>query len=242
MKGLASAYVAPSTVTCRSAMHSSSADWVFGDARLISSAITMLAKTGPGRNSNSVLCRLKIDRPVMSTGIRSGVNWTRLTEPSIERAIALASDVLPTPGTSSTSRWPSANKVTSATRITSGLPTITRWTLAAMRAPTSATSGAPRGAPSVRLLVVVTGEAPPVGMGLQSLKRRAGASAGRAVRSPPSPTEPPAAASYGGAMPCASSAGGSAAGWYPDTAPLHPTRDELRVCPTYRGQEGRSSG
>ena len=137
-------------------MHSSSADWVFGEARLISSAITTLANTGPGRNSNSVLCRLKIDRPVMSTGIRSGVNCTRLTEPSIERASAFASDVFPTPGTSSTSRWPSANSVTSATRTTSGLPTITRWMLAAMRAPTSATSGWPGGAPSMRLLVVVT--------------------------------------------------------------------------------------
>ena len=84
MNGLASAYVVPSTVTWRSAMHSSSADWVFGDARLISSAITTLANTGPGRNSNSVLWRLKIDRPVMSTGIRSGVNCTQLAEPSIE--------------------------------------------------------------------------------------------------------------------------------------------------------------
>ena len=58
MNGLASAYVAPSTVTWCSAMHSSRADCVFGDARLISSAITTLAKTGPGRNSNSVVCRL----------------------------------------------------------------------------------------------------------------------------------------------------------------------------------------
>ena len=33
-------------------MHSSSADWVFGEARLISSATTMFAKIGPGRNSN----------------------------------------------------------------------------------------------------------------------------------------------------------------------------------------------
>ena len=59
-------------MTWRSAMHSSSADWVFGEARLISSAITTLANTGPGRNSNSVLCRLKIDRPVMSTGHQVG--------------------------------------------------------------------------------------------------------------------------------------------------------------------------
>ena len=43
----------PSTVTWRSSIASSSADWVFGEARLISSATTMLAKTAPGLNSNS---------------------------------------------------------------------------------------------------------------------------------------------------------------------------------------------
>ena len=43
----------PSTVTWRSSMHSSSADWVFGEARLISSPTTMLAKIAPGLNSNS---------------------------------------------------------------------------------------------------------------------------------------------------------------------------------------------
>ena len=41
----------PSTVTCRSSIDSSNADWVFGDARLISSPTTMFAKTGPGLNS-----------------------------------------------------------------------------------------------------------------------------------------------------------------------------------------------
>ena len=35
-------------------MHSSSADWVFGLARLISSPTTTLAKTAPGRNSKSL--------------------------------------------------------------------------------------------------------------------------------------------------------------------------------------------
>ena len=38
-------------------MHSSRADWVLGEARLISSATTMLAKIGPGRNSNCEDCR-----------------------------------------------------------------------------------------------------------------------------------------------------------------------------------------
>ena len=46
-------WVTLSMVACRSSMHSSRLDWVLGEARLISSASTMLAKMGPGRNSNS---------------------------------------------------------------------------------------------------------------------------------------------------------------------------------------------
>jgi hypothetical protein len=45
----------PSTVTCRSSIASSSAAWVFGGVRLISSASRMLVNTGPGRNSNSLV-------------------------------------------------------------------------------------------------------------------------------------------------------------------------------------------
>ncbi len=50
-KGRASSWVTPSTVTRRSCMHSSSPDWVLGEARLISSTRTMFENTGPGRNS-----------------------------------------------------------------------------------------------------------------------------------------------------------------------------------------------
>ena len=53
------------------------------------------------------------------------MNWIRRTEQSIERASALASIVLPTPGTSSMSRWPSASSTVSASRTTVGLPSIT---------------------------------------------------------------------------------------------------------------------
>ena len=42
----------PSTVTWRSSIASSSADCVFGEARLISSASTMLANSGPGWKRN----------------------------------------------------------------------------------------------------------------------------------------------------------------------------------------------
>ena len=38
----------PSTLTWRSSIDSSNADWVFGEARLISSPTTMLAKMPPG--------------------------------------------------------------------------------------------------------------------------------------------------------------------------------------------------
>ena len=104
MNGDASGCVCPSIVTWRSSIDSRSADWVFGDARLISSASTMLANTGPGRNSKSLLLRFQIDAPVTSLGSRSGVNWIRCHEPPVARARALASEVLPTPGTSSMRR------------------------------------------------------------------------------------------------------------------------------------------
>ena len=41
-------------MTWPSAMDSSRADWVLGEARLISSARTMLLNTGPGRNSKAL--------------------------------------------------------------------------------------------------------------------------------------------------------------------------------------------
>ena len=90
-------------VAWRSAIDSSKADWVRGEARLISSASRMSAKTGPGRKRNSWVRGSKIETPRMSPGSRSGVNWTRLkTAPPTERAMALARVVLPVPGTSST--------------------------------------------------------------------------------------------------------------------------------------------
>ena len=81
-------------------MHSRSADCVLGLARLISSPRTMLAKMAPGLNSKSPRSWLKTFTPVTSVGSRSGVNWIRRNEQSIDRAMALASIVLPHPGTS----------------------------------------------------------------------------------------------------------------------------------------------
>jgi hypothetical protein len=133
MNGESRKYVVPSTVTCFSSMHSSRADWVLGEARLISSPTTMLAKMPPGRNSNSLVSWLKIDTPVTSDGNRSGVNWMRRTLQSMERASALLSIVLPTPGTSSIRRWPSESSTTSASLATSGLPSMTFSMLARIR-------------------------------------------------------------------------------------------------------------
>ncbi len=71
----------PATVTLCSCIASRSADCVLGVARLISSASTICAKSGPDwkRNSrrpsgDSVMMFV----PMMSEGIRSGVNWMRL--------------------------------------------------------------------------------------------------------------------------------------------------------------------
>ena len=97
----------PSTVTLPSSMTSSSADCVFGLARLISSASTMLAKTGPAWNSNAPDFWSYTVMPVMSPGSRSGVNWMRVFVPCTDWASARASEVLPVPGTSSSSTWPS---------------------------------------------------------------------------------------------------------------------------------------
>src|SRR2546422_5231724 len=110
MNGRVSSYEKPSTVTCCSCMHSSSAAWVFGDARLISSTRSRFANTGAGLNSNSFERWLKTFTPVTSDGRRSGVNCMREKETSSERASAFASIVLPTPGKSSRIRWPSLTR------------------------------------------------------------------------------------------------------------------------------------
>src|SRR5262249_12140431 len=116
MNGGSSGYVTPSTETCRSSMHSSSAAWVFGEARFTSSTRRRFANTGPGRNSNSFCCWLKTLTPVTSDGSRSGVNWSRAKRQSSERASALASIVLPTPGKSSMIACPSAMRQRTTSR------------------------------------------------------------------------------------------------------------------------------
>ncbi len=134
----------PSTVTCRSSMDSSRADWVFGGVRLISSPRTMLAKIGPGRNSKLAFVTSNTFTPVTSEGSRSEVNWIRRWWHDTEAESALPRLVLPTPGTSSTSRWPPATRHVTASRMASSLP----WTTRAMLATRLSNSSAAREASS----------------------------------------------------------------------------------------------
>ena len=82
--GSGSGRVTPSTVTWCSAIASSSADWVFGVARLISSTRTTFAKSGPGWNTNARRSWSKIESPVASVGCRSGVHWMRENSMSLD--------------------------------------------------------------------------------------------------------------------------------------------------------------
>src|SRR5882672_84180 len=66
---------------CCSCMACSSADWVRGLARLISSAIRSCANTGPEMKRNDrlpVLLSSKTSAPRVSDGSRAGVNWKRV--------------------------------------------------------------------------------------------------------------------------------------------------------------------
>ncbi len=91
----------PPTVTLCSCIASSSADCVFGVARLISSARTIWAKIGPGWKLKTRLpsgVSLMMFVPMMSDGIRSGVNWMRLNFRSSTWLSVRTSSVLPRPG------------------------------------------------------------------------------------------------------------------------------------------------
>src|SRR5688572_7143735 len=138
MKGRSSAKLSPSIVTWFSCIASSSAAWVFGEARLISSTSRTFANTGPGRNSNSFERWLKTLTPVTSEGSRSGVNWIREKGTSSERASDFASIVLPTPGKSSMITCPSAIRPRMQSRSVSAGAWTTRARLAARRSSVSA--------------------------------------------------------------------------------------------------------
>ena len=104
----------------------------------------MLQNTGPGWNSNVSRPRCQIVTPVMSDGSRSGVHCTRRHEQSMEAAMALARLVLPTPGTSSMRRWPSASMQISASSMASVLPWTDREMFVVMTSNRSGKVGAAR--------------------------------------------------------------------------------------------------
>src|SRR6056297_388530 len=121
--GGGSTKVSPSTVIWCSCIASSSAAWVRGGVRLISSARSNPANSGPFRKANSLLRWSYTNEPVRSAGSRSGVNWAReKSRPSV-CANERAASVLPRPGKSSSSTWPPA-RTAARTRVrASRLPT-----------------------------------------------------------------------------------------------------------------------
>ena len=123
--GRGSGHDSPSTDTCCSSMASSSADWVRGGVRLSSSRRTTWANTGPGRNSHVPVSGENTVTPVMSEGSRSGWPCTRDSWTPSAVASARASTVLPTPGTSSMSRWLPDRAATTARVTARGVPSRT---------------------------------------------------------------------------------------------------------------------
>ena len=126
--GLGSSYFLPAAVTCRSSSASISAAWVLGGVRLISSASTMLAKIGPfwkmnARSPVAGSCPITVV-PVMSDGIRSGVNWIRRKSSESSWAIVSISSVLARPGTPTSSVCPCASTAQSRFSIGSSRPTM----------------------------------------------------------------------------------------------------------------------
>src|SRR5437773_164640 len=91
----------------------------------------MWAKTGPGTKTNwrrpsapSLITRV----PVMSAGIRSTVNCTRLKVRSSASASERTMSVLPMPGTPSISTWPPAKNAVRMMSMACSWPTTTRPT------------------------------------------------------------------------------------------------------------------
>ncbi len=108
--GSGSGCAAPSSVTCRSCIASSSADCVFAGARFTSSASTTLPKIGPRRIRNCPVESSYTEVPTTSLGMRSGVNWIRLNVPPMSWATVRASSVFAVPGTPSMRTWPPSTR------------------------------------------------------------------------------------------------------------------------------------
>ncbi len=122
--GCDSLWVTPAAVTDFSCMASNKAAWVFGGVRLISSAKIMFEKTGPGINLK-LLSSPNISEPIMSEGIKSGVNCMRLKLRSSTCDTVCTNKVFARPGTPTSRQWPLLKIDISTNFTTSSCPTIT---------------------------------------------------------------------------------------------------------------------
>src|SRR6267143_816974 len=108
-------------------MACSSAACVLGGVRLISSASSTWAKTGPATNRNVrrpvVWSSSSTSVPVMSEGIRSGVNWMRLKVSESASARVEIKSVLARPGTPTNRQWPREKRAIRSCSITASCPT-----------------------------------------------------------------------------------------------------------------------
>ena len=124
MKCSGSACVSPSSVTRRSCIASSSAAWVLGGVRLISSASSSSWKIGPRVRVNWLVWKLNRLEPRISPGSRSGVNWMRPNSRPVAAAKHCARKVLAVPGGPSSSTWPRAISAISRCSTVSSCPTM----------------------------------------------------------------------------------------------------------------------
>src|SRR5262245_24628030 len=110
-------------VTERSFMACSSAAWVLGGVRLISSASSSWVKIGPLVSTKALVWKLNRLVPSTSPGIRSGVNWMRPNCSRSPAANARVISVLAVPGTPSSKMWPPTRRLVSIRTMTSFWPT-----------------------------------------------------------------------------------------------------------------------
>src|SRR5580693_3301660 len=110
-------------VTARSFIACSSAAWVFGGVRLISSASSSWVKIGPLVRMKVLVWKLNRLVPITSPGIRSGVNWMRPNCSASPPANARVIKVLAVPGTPSSRMWPPTRRLVSRRSMTSSCPT-----------------------------------------------------------------------------------------------------------------------
>src|SRR5450432_1888989 len=110
-------------------MASSNAACVLGGVRLISSASTIFAKRGPSLNLKNRLpvawSSSSISVPIISVGMRSGVNCIRRKERFSACDKVRTISVFASPGTPSSKQCPPASKATINSSRISSCPTIT---------------------------------------------------------------------------------------------------------------------